>query len=239
MRPSPRFHAVLSALPLAVWTVFHLWEQWAAFGGRDAWAMRMRATSRGPLAIAIELAVIVIPLAIWSGLTLVELARGLVDPKRGRPLPGKAREGDTGLARGIGVVAPIATVVAILFLAIHVGSMWGPKIARGASLLETWSSLTHALGGPWSLALYAIGLTAVAFHLAGAIPAALEALGWIESPEGRRSAFLVSTVFALCAWVLAVQLTGWLATGRGTFWPIHVVDPGAPMEAPPEPGAPP
>jgi hypothetical protein len=31
-------------------------------------------------------------------------------------------------------------------------------------------------------------------------------------------------VFAVCAWLLAAQLTGWLATGHGTFWPIQVIE---------------
>ena len=34
----------------------------------------------------------------------------------------------------------------------------------------------------------------------------------------------MSSVFALCAWMLAVQLTGWLAVGRGTFWSIEVIE---------------
>lgn len=217
MRPSSRLHALIAALPLALWTLFHLWEQWAAFAGRETWVSRMRETSGSGAAIAIELVVIVLPLAVWAGLTLRAAIRREV-------LPGTARPDDRGLARVIGRLAPIAAFVAIAFLVLHVGHLWGPKVVRGATELEAWSALTHDVGRPWMLVLYAIGLSAVALHLAAAIPAALAAVGWIVSDEARRSAVLVSTVLALCVWVLAVQLTGWLATGTGTFWSIEVIE---------------
>jgi succinate dehydrogenase/fumarate reductase cytochrome b subunit len=209
-------HAALAAFPLTVWTCFHLWEQWAAFQSRDAWIERMRTTSRGPVPMAIELFAVVLPLAIWAGFVLADLVRK-------RPLPGSAMADDRGLLRGVGVIGPTGTVVAILFLAFHVGHLWGPKIVRGASELETWRALTVDLGKPWMLVLYAVGLTAVAIHLSAAIPAALRALGWIGD-AGRRPAVLLSSVFAVCAWLLAAQLTGWLATGHGTFWPIQVIE---------------
>lgn len=212
-----RLHPLLAALPLGLWTVFHLWEQWSAFGGREAWLARMRQTSGGTLATLIELVLVVVPLAVWAGLAIADLVRR-------RPLPGAAREGDPLLAAALGRAAPFATIAAIAFVAIHVAHLWGPKLVRGASELETWSALTHDLGTAPMLAIYAIGLTAVAIHLAVAIPAALESLGWIARPPARTQALLVSTVFALCAWVLAAQLFGWLATGHGTFWSIEVIE---------------
>ncbi|MDQ3035877.1 MAG: hypothetical protein M3Y87_25970 [Myxococcota bacterium] len=226
MRSPSRLHALIAALPLAVWTLFHLWEQWAAFAGRDAWAVRVRATSQGALGIAIELAVIVVPLAVWAGFTF----RAAI---RREALPGTARPEDRGLVRVVGRLAPIAAFVAIAFLVLHVGHLWGPKLVRGASELEAWSALTHDVGRPWMLVLYAIGLTAVALHLAAAIPAALGALGWVVTDSARRSAVLVSSVLALCVWILAVQLTGWLATGAGTFWPIEVIETPAELDVAP------
>jgi succinate dehydrogenase/fumarate reductase cytochrome b subunit len=224
---SARAHAVLAALPLSVWTVFHLWEQWSVFRGREAWLARMAETSRGALPIAIELAVAILPLAAWSALALADLARG-------RRPPGASTSGDRGAVRVLGTLAPIGTVLAIFFLLVHVVHLWLPKLTRGASAAETWFALTHAVGQPWMLVLYAIGLMAIAIHLAAAIPAALAAVGRIETAEQRRSALLVSSVFAACVWVLAAQLTGWLGTGRGTFWPIEVVEPAV-EGAEPEP----
>lgn len=221
VRSSPRFHAAIAALPLAVWTVFHLWEQWAVFAGRDAWTARMSATSRGPLAIATELALIVVPLVVWGGLTV----RALVARES---LPGAARPDDHGAVRVVGRLAPLAAVGSIAFLAVHLAQVWAPKLIASATTTEQWVVLTHALGRPELLAIYAVGLSAVALHLAASLPAALEALGVVTTAGARRSAMLVSVTFGLCAWILAAQLTGWLATGAGTFWAIDVLDAPAP-----------
>ncbi|WP_236606974.1 hypothetical protein [Sandaracinus amylolyticus] len=220
MRPSPRLHApavqaVLAALPLALWLAFHLGEQWSVFGGRDAWIARMQSTSRGPLAIAIEL-VVIGALSAWAVLTV----RALV---RRDALSGAAREDDAGIVRALGRLAPVVSIASIVFLAIHVATMWAPKLA-GADLVAQWVTLTHALGRPEVLVLHAVGLTAISLHLVVAIPAALEALGLVRSERGRRSAMLVAATFALCAWVLAAQLVGWLGTGAGTFWGISVTE---------------
>ncbi|WP_157068990.1 hypothetical protein [Sandaracinus amylolyticus] len=215
MRPSPRAHALVAALPLALWLVFHLWEQWSVFGGRDAWIARMASTSRGPLAIAIEL-VVIAALVAWAALTV----RALV---RREPLPGAAREDDAGIVRAIGRLAPFASLASIVFLVIHVATMWAPKLA-GADLVAQWVTLTHALGRPEVLVLHALGLTVIALQLVTSIPAALEALGLVRTERARRSSMLVAATLALCVWLLAAQLVGWLGTGVGTFWAISVVE---------------
>lgn len=217
VRPSPRLHAAIAAMPLAVWTAFHLWEQWAAFAGRDAWVARMGETSRGPGAITAELALVVAPILVWAALTL----RSLIARQA---LPGAAREEDRGAVRVVGRLAPLAAVAAIAFLVIHLAQLWAPKLISGASTTEQWVVLTHALGRPEMLVIYAAGLSAISLHLAAAIPAALEALGLVTTPEGRRSTMLVSVTFGVCAWILAAQLVGWLGTGAGTFWAIDVID---------------
>jgi hypothetical protein len=71
--------------------------------------------------------------------------------------------------------------------------------------------------------VHAVGLVAVAWHLAAALPDGLEAAGVIATHEGRRSTRMLAVVIGLCLLALTAQLTGWLGTGAGTFWPIAVV----------------
>jgi len=215
--PSPRLRTALAALPLALYTVLHLAEQWAVFDGRSAWVARMHRTSRGPVALAVELVVILAPLALTAVWTVRDLLAR-------RPLPGAARPDDTGVVRVLGRLAPFGTVLALVFLAVHVGTLWGPKVFASATELQTWRTLQVGLASPAMLVFHAVGLTAVAVHLAASLPAAFVALGWVRSDEGRRSAWLVASVFALCVWVLAAQLVGWIGTGTGTFWPITVTE---------------
>lgn len=223
VRSTERIYAIFAAFPLAVWTVFHLWEQWVAFEGREVWLERARSTSSGALAVAIELVVIVAPLALWISLGAMRLFKG---PRRSDSALAEER----GPPRILGRAAPIVAIVTAVFLISHIAHFWLPKVLRGADEIETWAALTHELGTPPMLVFYAVGLSAVAFHLASALPAALSSLGLLETRDSRRSALLVSSVFALCIWILSVQLTGWLATGTGTFWPIEVVE--APLPSP-------
>lgn len=209
-----RLHAVVATLPLFAWAAFHVFEQWALFGGRLAWLVRMRATSSG-VAIVAELVVGVLPLVLWA---LLHVRARL----RRERLPGTSREGDGALARGLGAVEPWASPLALAFLLWHVGWLWGAKV-MGASPVELYDALQRTLGLPWALVLHAFGLAAVAWHLAAALPDGLEAIGVVRGEEGRRSTFLLSAVLGLAIFVLSAQLVGWLGTGTGTFWPIQVV----------------
>jgi hypothetical protein len=208
-----RLHALVGSVPLLAWGLFHVWEQWAAFDGRLAWLARMRATSSGLGAVA-EVAVGVLPLALWAGLHV--RARVL-----GERIPGAAREGDDALGLALGTVATVATPAALLFLGWHVGWLWGARML-GAAPVELFDAMQRTLGLPWALVLHAFGLAAVAWHLAAALPDALEAGGVISSPEALRSARIVTLTVGLALFVLTVQLVGWLGTGAGTFWPITV-----------------
>ncbi|MBX7190780.1 MAG: hypothetical protein K1X94_01905 [Sandaracinaceae bacterium] len=209
-----RLHAIVATVPLAAWAVFHVWEQWAAFRGRLAWLVRMHSTSSGP-AVAAELLVGVAPLLARAALHVGALVR------RER-LPGMAREGDTALGVGLGFLAPWASSVAILFLLWHVAWLWGAKV-MGADSVELYDAMQRTLGLPWALVLHAVGLGAIAWHLAAALPDGLEAVGLVTGPESRSSARTVTLAIGLCLFVLTAQLVGWLGTGTGTFWPIQVV----------------
>lgn len=209
-----RVHALVATVPLLVWSVFHVWEQWAAFRGRLAWLVRMRSTSAGAM-IALEVLLGVLPLVVWAVLHV----RARVVGER---LPGAARGGEGPLADGLGLVGPLASSVAIVFLLWHVGWLWAAKLG-GAAPVELYDALQRTLGLPWALVLHAVGLAAVAWHLAAALPDGLEAAGVVSTPEGRRSTRIVTVVIGVCLFVLAAQLVGWLGTGAGTFWPIQVI----------------
>jgi len=209
-----RVHALVATVPLLAWSAFHVWEQWAAFRGRLAWMVRMRATSTG-MAIAVEVALGVLPLVIWAVLHLRARLRG-------DRLPGASREGDDALGLGLGAVAPFASTVALAFLLWHVGWLWAQKLL-GASTVEVYDAMQRTLGLPWALVLHAFGLGAVAWHLAAALPDGLEAAGLTSSTEARRSTRIATIVVGLCLFVLTAQLVGWLGTGTGSFWPIAVV----------------
>lgn len=208
--------AVLSSVPLVVQLLFHVWEQWAVFRGRHAYVDRLASTTDG-LATVVVAALFVLPLAAW----VVLLVRALVRRDR---LPGEARPGDPPTARALGAVVRVASPVAAAGLVIHVVMLWGARIVQGQPPLWTYDLLHTLLGQPLWMGLHGVLVFAVTWHVAASLPDGLEALG-VVGADGRRSAFVVTAVLGACLFVLYAQLTGWLATGLGTFWPIHVIAP--------------
>lgn len=211
-----RLHAIVATVPLLAWGTWHVWEQWAAFRGRLAWLVRMRSNGA---ALPIEVLFGVLPVLVWAVLHV----RARV---RGERLPGATHERDGPLGRGLGTIAPWASSVAIVFLLWHIAWLWGAKV-MGAAPVELYDAMQRTLGLPWALVWNAVGLAAIAWHLAAALPDGLAAAGVLSRPDARRSAQLVTVVIGVCLFVLTAQLTGWLGTGTGTFWPISVVPPGA------------
>ncbi len=209
-----RAHELLGSVPIALWAGFHLWEQWAAFGGRDLWLERMARTSHGALALAVELALAILPALAWVALEL-RLRAQRSEPEALRFALAEDREA----ARRLGLLARVGSWVFFGWLLYHAAWLWLPKLSANEPLLA-WVALRDRLG-TWPHAIaHAIGLTAMTVHLSAAAPRLAIALGWVSSPEGRRAARLSGLIVALGLLFLYAQLAGWHAAGRGTLWSL-------------------
>ena len=207
--------AIASSIPLAGQLAFHVWEEWSVFGGRRAFVERHGATSTG-LATFLELVLFVLPLLLWVGLLVRALALRAA-------IPGEARPGDGVVARALGSVIRVVSPVAAVFVVVHAGMLWGSRVLFGEAPIRAYDLLQVTLGRPAYLVLYGVGIPAVLWHLSATLPDGLQALG-IVGEGGRRQAHVVTVVLGICLFVLYAQLAGWLATGTGTFWPIHIVE---------------
>ena len=215
-----RWLAILSVFAVLPWLLFHLWEQWAALAGRAAWLERMHGTS-GSVGMRIaELVGGVLPVVVLAVLTGRALAAG-------GPLPGhEVDESDGPLVVFLSRVAKPALVLTVAFLVLHVGWLWLPRALGQASLGEGYEALRVAAGTPALLVVHAVGLSAVAVHVAASLPAWLVSAGIVTTRVSRRSAALAALGLSACLLVLSVQLYGWHATGAGTVWPVVVIDAG-------------
>jgi hypothetical protein len=211
--------AILSSVPLVVQLVFHIYQEWAIFGGRYAFVDRLASTTT-PLATVIALVLFVLPMSAW----IVLLARAIAARA---PIPGQSRAGDPPIARALGGVIRVVSPLAAIGLVVHVVMLWGGRIANDQAPLWTYDLLRTTFGQPLWLGFNGLFVVATTWHLSATLPDGLEALG-VVGAEGRRSSFVVTAVLGACLFVLYAQLTGWLATGLGTFWPIEVVDPVSP-----------
>jgi hypothetical protein len=221
--PSPerlwRAHEVIGSVPIALWLGFHLWEQWAAFAGRDAWAERMGRTSLGPIAIATEVLLAILPALVWIAL---EAHLRISGPEPGALRLAMAEDAES--ARRLGLLARVASWVFFVWVLHHASWLWWPKLASGAEPLRAWVALRAQMGALGPAIWNAIGLVTMAVHLWAAVPRTLAALEWTQTPEGRRAARLCGLVLGAFALVLYAQLAGWHASGRGTIWPLPGTD---------------
>lgn len=209
-----RAHELIGSVPIALFAVFHLWEQWPAFAGRDAWLARMAGTSHGALALVVEIAVLLCALA-WIALE-ARLRVRRSEPEALR----LAMAEDPEVARRLGLLARACSWIFFGWLLLHAGWLWLPKLTRGAEPMLAWTAMRDGMG-TWPLATaHALGLVAMTVHLWAAAPRLAVALGWVASPEGRRAARLSGLIVALGLAILYAQLAGWHAAGRGTLWSL-------------------
>jgi hypothetical protein len=209
-----RVHELLGLAP-AVWALFHLWEQWPAFAGRDDFVVRLSATSHGAAALAAELLLGLAPAVAWIGLE-VSLRRSGPEPEDLR----LALAEDEALAERLGLLARVASWVLFGWLLYHAAWLWAPKLLEGSDPIRTWQRLRDGMG-TWAHAVpHAVGLTAFAVHLWAAVPRAAVALGGAGAVTNRRALRLSGLVVALGLALLWAQLAGWHAAGAGTVWPM-------------------
>lgn len=215
-RTEDGWRVMLGAVPLLPWALFHLAEQWTAFGGRVSWLGRMRVTSAGPLMGALEL-IVVAACALW----LVLLVRGRL---RKRPFPGHEVAAESALGRALGTLEEPAAFLTAALVSVHALTLWLPRFLGQASLAQGYELLRTASGLPAGLLLAAFGISAFVVHVACVVPSAVLLVGGGTSRDTRQAARLVGVGFAVCLLILFTQLAGWHATGTGTVWPIQVVE---------------
>jgi succinate dehydrogenase hydrophobic anchor subunit len=182
-------------LPLALFALFHAWEQWPLLHSRAAWLDRVQAHAL-TLSLAIGVLVLVLASALWS------LTRVL------RSLRSESNELD---ARGRQSFQLITFALFALFLIYHLAQVWPPPNALTSTWVDSYQRLWQRLGQPLPLTVYVVGCAALAFHLANGVSLALE-----SSVPSRLRKLLryglagVGTVL----FVLYLQLVGRFALGE-------------------------
>lgn len=186
-----RWHAAFGAL-LGVYTVFHLWQQWPALIGRDAWLERARhAALPGVLK-----ALIVVALLGHMLLGAARLRAG-AHPADDRPTAGMRR------------VQLFFGALVLGFLAVHVPLVqWTP--GPSSTVTDVYARLTDQLGRPGMLAVHLVGITAVCGHLGLGLSRAAITAGLAKDTR------VVLYVFGLLAGALLfgwLQVLAWYAIG--------------------------
>lgn len=194
--PLTRLHGLLG-IWLGGYLLFHLWEQWPALAGREAWLERMRATTSRRW----EIALVLVPFATHVVLGLV---RALRDWNRGQ------RD-----ARGLARLQALTGVGALLFVVHHVRQVWSPASGPHTHLLSGYAALRHEVGRPIDLVLYVVGISCIAFHLAHGLVRLATAWGGPRSVQALRLARYAAGLAGFALWLALLHLLGHFAIGEG------------------------
>jgi succinate dehydrogenase / fumarate reductase, cytochrome b subunit len=196
---SERLGSALAIVPLSVWTINHLWNNLAAFQGGPAWQTAVTEYPH-PLAEGITLAVVLLPLA-WH--TLWGLAR-IFQTRPNYPRYGYFANLKFILQRlaGLGLLAFLGAHLWLAFLE--------PRLVKGR--VEPFADIAHEMHFHMpTLAVYILGVLAIAYHVANGLQTALMTWGVAVTKASLRK-------WELVAWAIFL-LT--LAMGWGAIYALY------------------
>ena len=178
--------------PLSAYAAYHLWLNWPALAGRDAWFTRVRAHGLGPWLGAAVLAIFVLhaALGVWR------------------------TAGPRAEARNTGRFQPLTGVVLLLFLLYHVPQVWPPPSGAHTTVCAGYEQLWLLLGTPLALGIYVLGSAALAFHLTNGWLSAFD----IRMPQALRSwTRYAAGAAGFALFFMYLQLVGWFALGEAVI----------------------
>ena len=184
----------IGVAPLGAFAVFHAWVVYPVVHSRDAWIARGERFGLGAVGWATVVALLTLHIALSA--YRLHLRR--------RDRAERAAESDTWLGFEALMLALFAG-----FVAWHLSALGVPHdrgaVGAGAAHDLLWATL----GTPVQLCVYAVGLTAFAFHLGLGLVHALQA-----QFGGRGAARYLAGAMAFLLWLSFAQVFGRFATGE-------------------------
>jgi succinate dehydrogenase cytochrome b subunit len=195
-----RLGSLLAVAPLGIWTVAHLWNNLAAFDGPEAWQDAVTRYPH-PIAQAATLVLVLLPLVLHTlwGVGRLFQAR-----------PNNVRYGYYANLKY--ALQRLSAVGLALFLGAHLWlALLRPRMMEGHA--ETFADISHEMRyhGP-TLAVYVLGVLAVAYHLANGLHGF--AMGWGVVSTRRSLKKLEGGVLVLFLLLLALGWAGVYALWR-------------------------
>lgn len=198
-----RLTSLTGVLPLFLYVVFHLWETSGAIDGR-AGAERLVGAGGGWFAVTVEVLFVVLPL-------FAHAAAGIAVAVRGR------RDDDDPRRRDLRRLQALTGVLTLAFVVVHLAHTWAAKLA-GAGAVGLYERLRTDAGKPVYVAVYAIGLTALAVHLATGLESFVRTWSSAADPRVDRSVRIGAIVIASGVWLASLNTLSHYAVGRPLLW---------------------
>jgi len=181
-----RVASLLAIAPLGVWTVMHLWDNLSAFDGAEAWERRVTGASH-PLSQWVLAILVLLPLLLHTLWGIARLASSR---------PNNVRYGYYDNLKYL--LQRLSALGLLGFIGAHLWLAWAhPRFVEGRP--EPFADIAHEMHhhGP-TLAVYVLGILAVAYHLANGLQAFAMGQGVVASAAGlKRLEWMVYVVFVV------------------------------------------
>jgi succinate dehydrogenase / fumarate reductase cytochrome b subunit len=188
-----RVHSLLGVVPLGVFLIVHVYDNWPALRGREPWVDQALHTLPRSWAVALVL----VPLGLHAVLGGLRLRRAPERP-----------------ASGLRGLQALTGALVLAFVAYHVSQVWSVSTSPARTPRAVYAALWRALGRPLDLAVYLVGISAVCFHLAHGVPRAAHTLRPALSARALSTLRVLSAVLGLALWLSLLQLLGHFALGQ-------------------------
>ena len=203
----------LGVVPLALFAGFHAWVCYPALYSEEAWLERAARVRLDTIGWCVALALLFVHVAFAT----LDLLRRL----RAR------RQGPTPHADWLGFEA--CMLVLLSAFVVHHVLMLGVRAGEaGVAAAMAYDMLWATLGTPFQLCVYALGITALAFHIGLGLARAFELhLGM------RNAGRYVAGAVAFALWLSFAQVLGRFSTGESLVPELVVGGPGGSDSAAP------
>lgn len=185
-----RLHSLSGVVPIGGYLAFHLYENYQATRGAEAYNAMVRTLQEMPFALALEIGVIALPLFFHGvyGLFVTGTARPNVVSSK------YARNWMYFLQRVTGIIL-------FAFVIFH---LWTTRFVslRDHESLDLFRLMQSSVENPWVYAFYVLGILSATFHLANGIWSFSIVWGLTVGPRAqRRMMWISAAVFVLLSFI--------------------------------------
>ena len=185
-----RLHSLSGIVPVGGFLAFHLYENYTATKGADAYNRMTRTLQDLPFAVAMEVLIIVVPLFFHGiyGLFITSTARPNVIS-------------NPYVRNGMYLFQRVTGVIVFAFILFH---LWTTRLVQlqEHESLDLFRQVQAAVANPWIYAFYLAGILSATFHLANGIWSFSIVWGLTIGPKAQRRMLYVSAaVFLVLSYV--------------------------------------
>lgn len=188
-----RLHSLSGVVPIGGFLAFHLYENSAALRGAEAYNEMARRLQQVPLALALEIGVIAVPIFFHGIYGLFLTADGSASP-----IP------DPRLRRGLFLLQRITGIAVFAFVLFH---LWTTRLVQLADheLLDLFHLVRATVANPWIYGFYIAGILSATFHLSSGLWSFAVAWGLAVGPRAQQLMAVVSAAVFLVLSVIGVR----------------------------------